>query len=313
VLTLTLNPALDVSMVVHALEPDRKMYGHDVREQPGGGGVNVARVAYRLGSDVTAIVVAGGATGTNLIELLRAEQVPVEAVHIAGETRRNLTVVEETTGRQYRFVMPGPHVATECLDEALAALLRHLDPLSIVVISGSLPPGLDAGALAEVAARLIEEGAALIVDVPGDVLAAMASVGTVLLKPSVRELGLFVNRSLDTHLSIDCAARALLALGPNRAALVSLGPTGALLVQPDEPSLWIHAPHVRVMSTVGAGDSLVAACAVALERGAPMVDAARFGVAAGSAATMVAGTGLCDATTVESLLCSVAVTEVTGS
>jgi 6-phosphofructokinase 2 len=311
--TLTLNPALDVSLRVPALEPDRKMYGRDVHEQPGGGGVNVARVARRFGSDVLAVVLSGGATGALIVELMRTEGVRVAPVPIAGETRRNMTVTDESTGRQYRFVMPGPHVTTEELDAAITVLTASIGPAAIVVVSGSVPAGLDAEVVARATACVEEAGGRLIVDVPGSSLGAFARSGTTLLKPSLRELEHFIGRSLGTHAEIDCAARALLALGPNHNVIVSLGATGAILVRQDDTSVWLHAPHVRTVSTVGAGDSLVAACAVALERGGCIVDAAQLGVAAGTAATTVPGTGLCEATVAEELRHTVSVTVVPGT
>jgi 6-phosphofructokinase 2 len=311
--TLTLNPALDVSLRVPALEPDRKMYARGVCEQPGGGGVNVARVARRFGSDVLAVVLSGGATGELIVDLLRAEGVPVEAVLIAGETRRNMTVTDDSTGRQYRFVMPGPHVTMDELGAALAAVTATTTSSNIVVVSGSVPSGLDPEAVARGTACIEQAGGRLIVDVPGDALGAFARAGTTLLKPSLRELEQFVGRSLGTHAEIDCAARALLTLGPNRNVIVSLGATGAMLVREDDSSVWLHAPHVGTVSTVGAGDSLVAACAVALERGLTMVDAAQLGVAAGTAATTVAGTGLCEAAVAEELRGSVTATVVPGT
>jgi len=311
-LTITLNPALDVCAVVPVLEPDRKMHCHDLSVNPGGGGVNVARVAIRLGTEAVAAVLAGGSIGSRLRELLAEERVPVEIVPIAGEVRENFTAVESTSGRQYRFVLPGPTVSREEWACAIDRLTSLTVPDSLVVVSGSLPEGVAASDLADLVGRLRGAGAEIIVDTSGDALRAAAGVGTTMMKPSLRELSTFAGQALTSHVDIDTAARSLLELGPNHSVIVSLAGAGALLVQRQGPSTWIHAPQVRVVSTVGAGDSLVAGVAVTLLRGGSVLEAACFGVAAGSAATLAHGTGLCRVEDVERMRTLVSVSVPQG-
>lgn len=310
VLTVTLNPALDVCAHISVVEPDRKMYCTAITVDPGGGGVNVARMAQRFGVTATAAVLAGGTTGERLVALLAAEHLPTEVLPIAGMVRESFTVVESTTARQYRFVLPGPHVNRN----ELAAAADRIADLSIgvshVVLSGSSPPGVTPSDLAELLIRIRSTGAGVIVDTSGDALRAAAAVGTLLIKPSVHELSVFAEEDLAGHVEIEAAARRLLGLGHNHAVVVSLGAAGALLVPAGASSRWIHAPSVRVVSTVGAGDSMVAAMAVAFERGDTLQDAACFGVAAGTAATLSAGTQLCAPADVARLLPLVSVSDV---
>ena len=311
-LTITLNPALDICSVVPVLEPDRKMHCHDLSINPGGGGVNVARVAIRLGANAVAAVLAGGATGSRLRALLDEERVPVEIVPIAGEVRENFTAVESTSGRQYRFVLPGPTVSRQEWACAMDRLAAFVVPGSLVVVSGSLPEGVAACDLADLLARLQGAGARIIVDTSGDALRAAARVGTIMMKPSLRELSTFAGQPLNSHADITSAARSLLELGPNNSVIVSLAGAGALLVERQGPSQWIHAPQVRVVSTVGAGDSLVAGAAVTLLRGGPVLEAACVGVAAGSAATLAHGASLCRQEDVESMRPLVSVSRPQG-
>lgn len=301
-LTVTLNPSLDVSTGVAVVEPERKLHCGSTRREAGGGGVNVARVAHLLGADVTALVLVGGCGGAQLLDLLAAQGVTTEAIPIAADTRESLTVLEGATGRQYRFVMPGPTVT----DEELAAAEARIEALagrsSLVVLSGSLPPNLPPRRFGSLVERIRSAGAAVIVDTSGDALGAAASAGMLVLKPSVRELSTFAGHVLSGEPEIVAAAHDLLDRGPNEGVVVSLGAAGALLVRPDAPAVRVHGPRVHALSTVGAGDSLVGAMAVALERGADIETAVCWGVAAGTAATLADGTGLCQRGDVERLL-----------
>jgi 6-phosphofructokinase 2 len=301
-ITVTLNPALDISVEVERVEPERKLHGRHRFVEPGGGGVNVARVAAELGAKCTAAMLAGGPTGEQLLALLAEEGLATDAVRIAGATRESFTVAEASTGRQYRFVLPGPSVT----DGEMAAMTRLLCSRTIssvlVAVSGSLPCGVDAARFAELLDTLRSAGARLVVDTSGPSLRAAAEVGTLLIKPSRRELAEAAGRALESEREIEAAARELLAVGPNRHIVVSLGAAGALLVSTETGTRRYYAPLIEVVSTVGAGDSLVGAMSVVLERGGDVVEAARWGVAAGTATTMSPGTGLCRRGDVERLL-----------
>ncbi len=141
VVTITINPAIDVSTTVDRLEPAAKMRCGPARRDAGGGGVNVARVVKRLGGDPLAIFPAGGASGKLLVQLLEAEAVPVLPVPIAGETRENFTVFEQSTGREYRFVLEGPELSWAESSACLESVIEPGDGPAIIVASGSLPPG----------------------------------------------------------------------------------------------------------------------------------------------------------------------------
>jgi 6-phosphofructokinase 2 len=301
IVTLTLNPAVDVCTSVPWIEPERKLHCTDAETSPGGGGINVARAVHRLGGVATAIFPRGGTTGALLCELLRAEGVPIRPVAATGITREDFAVTELMTGRQYRFVLPGPVLSAAELERCVDAL-HGLTAGSIVVLSGSLPGGVEPPQLADIAAVVRARGNRVVVDTSGPALAAAARTGVYLLKPSVNELRAYAGGELATDAEIAAAARLLLDAGPNHAVLVSLAAEGALLVRAEEPAVRICPPAVRAVSAIGAGDSLVGALVLALEHGHDLVEAARRGVAAGTAAAISVGHGLCRREDVDRIL-----------
>ena len=311
-LTVTLNPAVDVAVEVPRVEPERKLHGRNQRIDPGGGGVNVARVATELGARCTAFVVAGGPTGEQLLDLLELEGIATETVRIAETTRENFTVSEASTARHYRFVLPGPTVACEEVVEIARRLEHAARAEHLAVVSGSLPCGIETAQFTSLLGSLRAVGAQIVVDTSGCALQAAAQVGTLLMKPSRRELAELTGRPLNSEAELEAAARQLLSVGDNRHVVVSLGAAGALLVSTEVATRRYHAPLVKVVSTVGAGDSLVAAMSVLLERGCDIVDAARWGVAAGTATTTSPGTALCRRPDVERLLPEVVIGRAGG-
>lgn len=311
IVTITMNPALDVSTSVPMVRPDHKMRCEPPISEPGGGGINVARVAKRLGAEVRAVTTAGGATGQLLLELLGAEGLEAIPVAIEGETRRSFSVVEQTTDQQFRFVLPGPAINAGTI-VTLGELLRREVPSSgaqgrgpVVVVSGSMPPGTPSGTIEAVMDSLA--GADIIVDTSGPSLVEALRCVSLLVKPSVRELSSVVDRPLLDEREVLAAAEEVMAESPAGSLLVSMGSGGALLVRSSRESVRIRAPTVRVRSAVGAGDSLVGGLAVGLAQGMDVVDASALGVAAGTAAVLTEGSGLCRKADVEAFLPVVAI------
>jgi 6-phosphofructokinase 2 len=291
ILTVTLNPALDLSTRTARLEPDRKMRCSLSRRDPGGGGVNVSRVLRLLGVDAPAVYLAGGPTGDLYRTLLDATGVQSRPVPIAGETRQNLAVTVEETGEQYRFVLEGPTISPGEIDAAFDLVTRAAAPGMWVVASGSLPPGADERSYARLARIVRTAGARFVVDSSGAALVAALDEGVDLIKPSRRELSQLVGRSLDDDDAVASAARDVVDSGRSAAVLVSLGADGVILVTTDE-TIRVAAPRVEAVSTIGAGDSLLAAAVLWRARGRTWAEAVRAGVAVAAAATRSEGTGL---------------------
>ena len=311
ILTLTVNPAVDLTMTVDQVLPEHKLRAHDLQQDPGGGGLNVARVVRELGGRATAAWARGGTTGLLLEALLDREEIDHVPLPIAEPVRHDITVVEASTNAQYRFVLEGPRVA-EAEAEAIARFTSAYEPAPrYLVLSGSLPPGVRDDYYAQLAAG-VRSGTRVVVDTSGPALAASRGQAVFLLKPNLRELSSLVRRDLETDAEILDAARALLEEMPAEVVLVSMGSRGALVVTRDAHEL-IVAPPVKPVSRVGAGDSTVGGIVTALARGDDLFDAARYGVAAGSAAVMAPGTQLCKREDVERLYRAIAGNRVSVS
>ena len=299
IVTLTMNPALDITTSVGTVRPTEKLRCAATRYDPGGGGINVARIAHTLDGSVLAVFPAGGQTGGLVAKLLSDAGVPFRVVAIAASTRESFTVNESSTGQQYRFVLPGPQLTfreqVHCLDELrMAAELAEF-----VVASGSLPPGVPADFYQRVADICREVGARLILDTSGGGLRHIPS-GVFLLKASVRELRECVAHPLVTEAEQLAAARELVDSGRAQVVVVSLGSHGALLAT-QHASQRFSAVPMPAGSGVGAGDAMVAAITVGLSRGWPLAKSVRLGIAAGAAMLMTPGTAACDRADVERL------------
>ena len=307
VATLTFNPSLDVATSVASLTPDRKLRTDRPSREPGGGGVNVSRALANLGVGSDAIVVVGGATGELLTRLLASDRVDVQPVEVPSTTRESFSVTDRSSQRQYRFVLPGETLAADVVERSMDAIAALPAPPSLVVASGSLPPGLPDDAYATVVLSLREREIEVVLDTSGPALqAAVAVGGFCLLKPNIGELASLVGRELHGDDDVRSAARRLVDDGASRAVLVTLGAAGAMLVTDEINGALIHSPTVPVRSTVGAGDSTVAGMVAGLARGEEMMGAARRGVAAGAAAVMTEGSELCRGEDAEQLLAAMA-------
>jgi len=291
IVTLTMNPALDISTNADVVRATNKIRCGAARYDAGGGGINVAKVAHVLGESVSAVYAAGGTTGQVLTDLLVADGVPVRRVDITAPTRESFTVNEVSTGLQYRFVLPGPCLRFEEQQQCLAELRDAAASAKYVVASGSLPPGAPVNFYQQVALICRELGTSLVLDTSGGGLRHITS-GVFLLKASLRELTECAGRELVSEAEQLAAAHEIIDCGQAQAVVVSLGSEGALLTTAHE-SLRFPAIPMRALSGVGAGDAMVAAITVGLSRGWPLSTSVRYGIAAGAAMLMTPGTQPC--------------------
>lgn len=300
ILTVTMNPALDVSTSTDKVVDTHKLRCSAAQHHPGGGGINVARVVQRLGGDCAALYPAGGATGRRLRQMLDQEQVNSLCVDIADETRESFSVFEVSSGHEYRFVLPGPALTPPewqaCLDrfDALDVPPRYL------VASGSLPPGVPTDFYARLARLARARGSQVVLDTSGPALAAALAEGVYLLKPSLQELRDFTGQPLGSEAEWRAAAQQIIKNGQAQVVALSLGEDGALLVTAERTWRALSVP-VKVASAIGAGDSFVGGLIWALNRQADLEQAFRYGMAAASAALLAAGTALCQPADVQRL------------
>lgn len=309
IVTVTLNPAVDVHTGVAEVVPDRKLRCRAPTYDPGGGGINVARAVHRLGGDALACFPCGGAAGELLRGLLTAEGVRQLAIPIAGTTRENLNAREDATGRQFRFCLPGPTLDPTEWHTVLARVAALRPAPAFLVASGSLPPDVPVNAYAELARVAAALGSRFVLDTSGEPLRRALGSGIHLLKPSRRELLDMVGRPACDDAELPDVATGVVARGWCDVLVLSLGADGALVVGP-ELRQRLTTPPVAVASGVGAGDSMVAGIVLALVEGRTLAEATRRGVAAGAAAVMNPGTELCHRDDVERLAAAVTVTTV---
>ncbi len=312
IVTVTINPAVDIFVDVERVEPTRKMRCTSPKRDPGGGGINVARVACRLGGDVTAIYPAGGAIGKLLQKLLDREGIPSIATPSHVETRENFTAYETTSGDQFRFVLPGSSLHRAEWEACLHRLTSLERKPSFVVASGSIPPGVPDDFFARVFREARKLGARSVVDTSGDALKASIADGVDIIKPNLNELSEFTGHKLDSDAACVAACRALIDDGRVKMVALTLGGDGAMLVT-KERALKSKPLQIEVVSAVGAGDSFLGGLVWALAQGQSEGEAFRVAVAAGTAAVMSPGTELCRAGDVERLLPKVEIAEIGGA
>jgi len=287
IITLTLNPAVDLACEADAIITTRKVRTTTEQFDPGGGGINVARVVRELGGEALAVLLTGGGTGRFLQELLDEARVECLSIPVGGRTRVSVTVHERSTGLEYRFVPEGPPISAAEWDAVLDAL-GWIEG-GWVVASGSLPRGTPADAYAHVARICARRGQHFVLDSSGAPLRAALGEGATLIKPSLREFEGLVGRVLPDPREQEREAMALVRAGAAKMIVISLGAAGAILAS-ESGVIRMPAPQVPVRSAVGAGDSFVAAMTLGLASGLAREEAFARGIAAGSAAVMRYGT-----------------------
>lgn len=298
IVTLTLNPAIDGAAEAEQVQPIRKIRTWAERYDPGGGGINAARVIEELGGAALAIYLSGGATGPILDDLVQASGIESRRIPIAGHTRISHTVHETSTGLEFRFVPEGPSVTRDEW-QACLSVLEDVEG-DYLLASGSLPRSVPADFYGQVAAVAARRGIRFVLDTSGEALRQAAGKGLCLIKPSLGELEDLVGRKLPTPQDQDSAVWDLIASGAAEIIALTLGRDGALLGCSDK-LLRIEGIKVTPKSAVGAGDSFLGAMTLGLAQGRPVEEAFTLGMAAGTAAVLTTGTELSRRADVERL------------
>lgn len=306
--TVTLNPALDKTATVENLRLDSVNRISELRVDPGGKGINVSKVVRELGAKTVAIALLGGHTGTMLRNMLAELGIDCKVLEVEGETRTNLKIKDPALKTNTDINEPGPEVTDEQLRGMLDGLVGEVGSGDIVVLSGSLPRGAAADTYKVWVAALKKTGAKVYLDADGDKLVRGIEAKPDLIKPNEIELGAMMGRTLDADEKIVEAARELIDGGLDRV-MVSMGGAGALYVARDV-TIKANPVKVPVGSTVGAGDSVVAALAYAQDKGLSLEDTMRLAMATGAANVMQSGTQAAPRELVDSLIDKVVVTKL---
>jgi tagatose 6-phosphate kinase len=301
ILTVTLNTALDVTHHVRELRPGVPHRVFDVRERPGGKGVNVARVLAALGHETTVTGFAGGGTGRMLQERLRDTPGVHDAlVPIAGDTRRTLAVVDRRTGHTTQFSEPGPVIAPAEWSAFQEAYRDLLASASAVALCGSLPPGVPVGAYAGLIRAARAAGALVVLDTSGEALRRGIAARPDVVKPNSDELAELTGSLEPSRATQDARRRGA------RAVVASLGVEGLLAVTPE--GRWRAAAPVRARGNpVGAGDSVVAGLLSGYVEGLSWPDRLTRAAALSTATVLAPTAGDFDRRAYEEMLARVAV------
>ena len=299
ILTVTVNPAVDEAIAI-----DEFVLGGENRCRldsldAGGKGINASRVIRRLGRDTIALGFVGGMTGAMIRARLDEEQVQHAFDDVTAMTRQNVMLYESRLGRRSRFYLPGADVDVARLGD-LKVRLQNLQPGAVVVLGGSLPPGLPPETYYDLVLWLRERGIRSIVDTSGEALRRVLAAKPALIKPNVAEASDVLGRAILGDNDALAAARELCAMGAE-SAVVSQGADGAIAAGAD--GCWkATPPSVVARSTVGSGDSMVAGLAIALNENAGVAEGLRLGTAAGAGTATTPATHLCRREDFERLL-----------
>lgn len=277
--TITLNPALDLTIPLPRLEVGAVNRAGTAELRPAGKGVNVSVMLALLGEASLATGLLGEADGPAFEAFLSPRGVTPDFQPVAGRCRINVKVVETENGEVTDINPPGPMVSGGDLDALLA---RLSPPPSLAVLSGSLPPGLPAEALARVTRHLVASGARVVLDSSGPAFEAALPERPWLVKPNRDELAALLGRPLPDREALLEGALALQARGVSHV-VVSAGGEGALFVLP-HLRLWVRPPKVKLTTTVGAGDAMVAGLTAGLRRGLDAEALARLATGCAAAA-----------------------------
>ncbi len=303
IITVTLNAAIDKTLAVPNFRLGRRHRSVEQTSMAGGKGVNVARALKSLGQPVIATGVAGGPTGTRLVEQLTEEAILNDFVRIREESRTSTAVVDPTSGEQTEINERGPAVSEGELELFVDKLLYLAKGAAVCVFSGSLPRGVEAGLYA----RLIEEmrrlGVTTVIDSEGEALRLAMRGEPTVVTPNEREAEELVGHEFSEEEDRLVATREMVDLGAKEAVMTL--PTGCMALVGDGETR-LHRvtlePLETPVSAVGSGDAFLAGYVSARYAGESPGDCLRFGVACGAESTQHFGAGVLDPRRVERML-----------
>ena len=298
--TVTLNPALDKTVEIPGMALDTVNRITSMRTDPGGKGINVSKVIAKLGGESCAVGILGGESGRTLLAALEREGLRTHFRFVEGQTRTNLKIIDRALHTNTDINEPGLTVSPADLDALLRDLLGMVREGDIVVLAGSLPQGAPQDTYRVWTAACREKGARVCLDADGVLLAEGLKAAPYLIKPNEDEFSRLVGHRLTDTDELIAEGRRLLKGGVTRV-VISLGERGALYLRGNEV-LYAEGLSVPVGSTVGAGDSVVAALAYADSLGMSDEDAVRLSTATGAANVMCSGTQPAEREAVEKLL-----------
>ena len=305
IITITLNPAIDKSTSVDQLLPEKKMRCNQPIFQPGGGGINVSRALHKLGTTSSCIYFAGGFAGEYFSKLLVQESINIIPIKSKGDTRENFIVFDKSNKLQYRFGMPGIIVDDEeCM--FMLNTIEKLNDVAFIVLSGSIPIVVSIDLISKIGKLAKHKSAKFILDTSGEALIDGIAAGAFLIKPNLSELQILCNKDIIGLEDVPSIGRELMAKHPIENMVVSLGKDGAIVFTAIE-TFQITPPNIVAVSTVGAGDSMIAGIVHGFYHKWSVLDSVKHGIACGTATTLQPGTTLFNPGDISTLLSEVIV------
>ncbi|MEP7322871.1 MAG: 1-phosphofructokinase family hexose kinase [Saprospiraceae bacterium] len=293
ILTITLNPSIDISIQIEHFEHEEKLRCQEYEKEVGGGGINVAKGLARLGLETHAIFFTAGLNGKWIKEKLIEDNLITTTVNSQGETRENVSIYDRATKKQYRLVNRGDGVTKKNQQDLIDRIMMIHPQPEYVVVSGSMPPDISASFMKKLSEWCKRIQARLIIDMPADELIQCFKYHPFLIKPNLKEFIQISKKKLSSQPDLIKEAKSWIAKKYARYVVISMGKDGGLLVTEDE-SIRLKPPRLKVLSTVGAGDSMVAGLIYQIVQGANLTDTLRLGLACGTASTLQLGTKLFD-------------------
>lgn len=289
IITVTLNPAIDKTVEINDVHINRVNRVSSARLDAGGKGINVSKIILSLGGKSKAIGFLGGKAGEFIKEYLDEMGIASEFVFIEGETRTNLKIVDPVQHTNTDINEIGPAITLNDIKQIDNYISQSINEKSVIVFSGSVPPNMES----EIYQRWIysakKKGAKTLLDADGELLRLGIEAGPYLIKPNIHELERLLARKIASiEEAVECS-RILMDKHGIEIVVVSMGEKGALFLN-KEVTIFAEGITVDVKSTVGAGDSMVAALAYAIDEGYAFEKAATLAVAAGTANVMTCGT-----------------------
>ena len=291
IVSLSLNPAIDLSYEINDLKHDQKTRATKTYYDPGGTGINVGRALEKLKANSYTCCITAGKMGEFLDAMLRQELNNIVSLQVEGETRINTTLLQKFPFQQYEINAAGPTITPSQLDEIISQFLL-LCGQGIGVLTGSLPPGIPSTTYRAINIALQNQGGRAIIDAPVAVLKKTLDSHPFLIKPNLHELEMLQGKSLTSIEKIASEARQIVQQGTSYVC-VSLGEKGAVLTSADN-SYYCNSPVIKINSTVGAGDAMVAGLAYAFSQNTSPEKALKLAVACGAGTAKQAGTQLFD-------------------
>lgn len=295
--TITLNPAVDKTVEIENFEAGAVNRVKSVRLDAGGKGINVSKVIMSLMGKSKAVGVLGGTSGCFIKDYLERAGIENEFLFINGETRTNLKIIDRIRKTNTDINEPGPRLEVKDIERLKQMIFKNIHESSILVFSGSVPENVDKEIYAKWIKAAKEVGAKTILDADGELLKQGIEAGPFLIKPNIQELERIYGEKLLDNTQVESFARSLINNYGIEMIVVSLGAKGAMFLN-KECSILAEGMKVEVKSTVGAGDSMVAALAYSIDMGYDFEKSVKLAIASGTANVMTTGTQPADLATI---------------